>query len=484
MTDPDPQEVEDWWKDWIDSVRSDEAALQHIDASEPCQVEVFWLRDDIEGQVSVIMHNRDKGDKEILVHGPFEGHEFVEKVGDVAREDRWQERHPMGRSPPGQPFETKADSLAGLIARFIDEVQGSIFSDLSSFRNHLLGGHRLWGSAFGQFNLGNVTDFETDGSLTDQEETEDEECEEEEDSQEDQSDEETEDTDSDNDDIPDGGSGGYIYPPVWIERAPEKTFEQKVWDSEEFGYDVIFSQEFLDGEIIAIRDGLLLLTIEDRDKIRNILNTIFGVATFFRRRWRSLQGEELVSAAITERGVMNTSARLSTRRAQLLNSEDLPEHIERGAISAHNLQHILDVAEEIYQEDGLKEKVILHLQAYTHLLDHEYTASFLLNWNIIEQQILDILNPHLRDNYNVNSERRRNMERGSHWSISHMLEVAEITDAITNSQYNQLDDFRSKRNDIVHKMETASEEQAEDLNDLVSDFLEREVDEALADSDS
>ena len=183
--------------------------------------------------------------------------------------------------------------------------------------------------------------------------------------------------------------------------------------------------------------------------------------------------------------VHRTRAELSTRRAQLHQSfSDLPNYIKRGVVSSDQLRDLIQLAEKVYEEDGLKEKIILHLQAQTHLLDQEYTASFLLNWNIIEQQILDILNPHLRDNYNVNSDRRRNMERGSHWSISHMLEVAEITDAITDDQYTQLDEFRSKRNNIVHKMETASEEQAGQLNDLVSDFLLREIDETLSEASS
>ena len=478
------QEVEDWWANWIEDVRNDEAALMHIDASEPCQVEVFWLQDKIEGQVSVIMHDRDRDDKEILVHGPFEGQEFVDEVGEVAREDRWQERHPMGRSPPGKPFKTKADSLAGLIARFIDQVQNSIFNDLSSFSNHMLGGHRLWGSAFGQYNLGSVTDFDTDGSVSNEETSDSDENKENGKKDDQEGSAEAEDFDQDGTNEQESGAGGYIYPPVWIDRAPKKTFEEKVWDSDEFGYGVRLRKGFLDTEILAIQDGLLLVKIEDGEEIRDILNTIFGVANFFRNRWRSLQGRELVSASITEHGAHATHAELSTRRAQLYHTEELPSHVERGAILSENLEHIIEVAEEVYQEDGLQEKIILHLQAQTHLYDHEYTASFLLNWNIIEQQIIDILDPHLRDEYDVNNNRRGRIKDGSHWFISHMLEVAEITDAINDDEYSQLDDFRSKRNNIVHDMETASEEKAENLNQIVSTFLKREINKTLAETDT
>jgi hypothetical protein len=93
----------------------------------------------------------------------------------------------------------------------------------------------------------------------------------------------------------------------------------------------------------------------------------------------------------------------------------------------------------------------------------------------------DILDPHLRDKYDVNRDRRESIKDGSHWFISHMLEVAEITDAIRDNEYSQLDEFRSKRNKIVHDMETASEEQAENLNELVSTLLQREIDTVLVD---
>jgi len=476
MTDAD--DVEAWWEELISRVRShEEPFTELIELHEPCQIEVFWLRDDVEGQAFVNTHDPDRGDKEILVHGPFEGAEFVEKVGEVAKEDRWQERDPSpGRVRPGQPTPTKADALAGLIARFTGTVQQSIFNDFSFTHRAFLGGHRLWDSTYGQYMVGNVTDLDIDrffdlSASTESEEDQDEDVE---DSGE-ESEEENRET----------GGGGYIYPPVWVDQAPEKTFEEKVWGTEEIGHDIMLREDFLDKEIVVVRDGLIILLSQDGEEIREVLNTIFGVGVFLGSRWRSLQGREIVSVSVSQEMVHTTHAELSTRRAQLYHStSDLPTHLQRGAVSSNQLQNLIRLAEEVYQVDGLKEKVILHLQAHTHLLDHEYTASFLLNWNIIEQQIIDVLDPHLRDEYDVNNDRRGRIKDGSHWFISHMLEVAEVTDAITEDEYSQLDDFRSKRNKIVHDMETASEEQADNLNELVSTFLEREIDNTLADTET
>jgi len=477
----DVGDIEAWWEELITRVRShEEPFTELIEVHEPCQIEVFWLRDGVEGQVFVNTHSPERGDKEILVHGPFDGAEFVDKVGEIAEESRWQEKDPSpGIIRPGQQVPTKADALSGLIGRFTDKLQQSIFNESSSSRHTFLAGHRLWDSTYGQYVMGNVTDmeiddfFRTSSSTTSTTESETEEV------------QSVEDNDEAEENTQEEGGGGYIYPPVWVDQAPEKTFEEKVRGTPQMHHDLMLREEFLDKEIIVVRDGLIILLSEDAEEIREILNTIFGIGIFLGRPWRSLQGREIVSVSVGQEMVHRTRAELSTRRAQLhQSSSDLPNYIKRGVVSSDQLRDLIQLAEKVYEEDGLKEKIILHLQAQTHLLDQEYTASFLLNWNIIEQQILDILNPHLRDNYNVNSDRRRNMERGSHWSTSHMLEVAEITDAITDDQYTQLDEFRSKRNNIVHKMETASEEQAGQLNDLVSDFLLREIDETLSEASS
>lgn len=471
MSDTGRKDVKDWWKDSIEATRSDGETLTYIEASEPFQVEVFWLEDKIEGQVSVITHDCDREDTEILVHGPFKGHEFVHQVGEVAREDRWQEQLPLSTGSA----QIKADSLAELIAQFVDLIQVSIFNDFSSSQASMIFGGPLWGPAVGLYTLGSVTDLEVNSSYSDEKRTDSKKSKEisEEDWQ-----KEVGDIGQGSSDELERGVGGYIYPPVWIDHPPEKSFEEKVWDSDELGYEVVLRKSFSDDEILVTQDGLILMQIKNTKKIRDVLNTIFGVGSFYRRQWRSLQGKELVSVAITKHGTQTTSAQFATRRAQLLFNEQLPRNVERGVIGSKSLEQIIEVAEEVYKEDGLREKIILHLQAETHLYDYEHTASFLLNWNIIEQQIIDILNPHLRDEYEVNHPRRSNITDSRNWFISHLLEVAEITNAITEDEYSQLDDFRSKRNNIVHDMETASENQAKNLNKIVRTFLKRDIDNA------
>ena len=142
------------------------------------------------------------------------------------------------------------------------------------------------------------------------------------------------------------------------------------------------------------------------------------------------------------------------------------------------IEYLLRVTEVVFPIPGLRERITLHLQAHTHFSDDEYTASFLLNWNIIEQHIEDLLNQDLRDDYDVNRDRRETIQ-GHNWFISHRIELAEIVDTIDEALYSELDRHRKKRNKVVHDMETVSAERAEDIDHFVSELLCREINSHL-----
>ena len=56
----------------------------------PCQIEVFWLSEPLEYQIIVISHDPDRPDKEVIINGPFKGHEFVNEIEKIMNEPRWK----------------------------------------------------------------------------------------------------------------------------------------------------------------------------------------------------------------------------------------------------------------------------------------------------------------------------------------------------------------------------------------------------------
>jgi hypothetical protein len=156
MCEPDKRDLKDWLPTLIQESREREEELQPmLDLSEPCQLEVFWLNDDIEGQVFVNTTDSDRDDQEILIHGPFRGDEFVEEVGKVAQEERWQEPLPDSSMLAflERQESKKADALAAFIARFVQQVQNSIFSDSSFADKPFPVSMRLWDGCYTNLTL-------------------------------------------------------------------------------------------------------------------------------------------------------------------------------------------------------------------------------------------------------------------------------------------------------------------------------------------
>ncbi|WP_436935724.1 hypothetical protein [Halovenus marina] len=492
------KEIEDWWVSFIKSRRSEEQASFHTvqDYSSPCQVEVFWIDEPLEGQLIFVTRDRDRPDKDVVVNGPYSGEHFIEKVAEISEEERWQQKVPPQdfKTPPGRDPQ-RADVLASLISKLTGRLEQSIFSDLSSPGLGFLDQGRLWPQGSYRILTGNVVDIDTSNNTSTQNTEDDENGEVK------QIDESSEDSGEKEEESPKPAGGGFIYPAVWIDNPPERTFAEKVWDPQFRENEIVYEDEILGRDFIAFRDGLLALTIEvpadssngdnegqknDADTVLEILNTVLGIGTIGQRfQWRSLQPREFISGKIGSEGFKNHHAELSTPsgRNQLLSGESRPADHERGLISSERLGYLLQVTEDIYGESDLHELIDLHLQAHTHFLDDEYTASFLLNWTVVEQFVEMITERDLRDEHNVNRDRRESIFDGSHWFISHILELAEVADIIDNGIYSELDRHRSKRNDIVHDMETASVERAEDLDHLVSELLCREVNNRLDSTD-
>lgn len=485
MPNSTSEDVIDWWRSYINRIRDRDGTLFHgiQDFDSPCQVEVFWISEPLEGQAAIVTHDRDRPDEEIIINGPYQGEEFVDQVATVSEQDRWQQSVPpqIYDTPPGQ-HPSRADILASIISTLIDRLEQSIFNDFSSSEIMFLNGSQLWGNSSYHLLIGNVTDLDLPGEGTSEGATSESDTSEDGET----GSEENPNTESEREEEIRPAGGGFIYPAVWVESAPERSFADKVWGSHFRENEIVYRDEILGDEFIAFRDGLLAILDDDGDRTIDLLNTFFGIGMIGPHfQWRSLQPREFISGRVGPDGFKSGRAELSTPsgRNQLWAGESGPSDDERGLIQSEVIEYLLKVAEVIYPISDLRERVMLHLQAHTHFSDDEYTASFLLNWNIIEQHIENILDRELRDEYGVNRDRRETIQ-GHNWFISHRIELAEITDTIDDNIYSELDRHRKKRNKVVHDMETVSGERAEDIDHFVSELLCREINRHLESTDT
>ena len=255
MADEGKDEIRDWFNTLIEKSRDDDTIRTPypIDLSSPCQVEVFWMGGPLEAQAFVITHDRGRDDKEIRIHGPHSGYDFVEEIAEIAEEDRWQEPLPNYENMPGRGPPTKADVLADVISRLTDRLQQSVFSDLSSSSFHFLGGKRLWPNAFSHIMIGNVVEYDIEDEFGVADKASSEERSETEADEEPGENQDEEETDEDRR----VAGGGYIYEPVWVEAAPKRSFEENVWGSEDYHFDCVLDTEICGLDLKVMRDGLL-----------------------------------------------------------------------------------------------------------------------------------------------------------------------------------------------------------------------------------
>lgn len=472
------QEVEDWWISFIENRRVESSAPFHTvqDYSSPCQVEVFWIEEPLEGQLIFVTRDREREDKEVIVNGPYSGENFIEKIAEVSKEDRWQKEVPPQdfKSPPGQT-PRREDVLASLISSLVDRLEQSIFTDFSTPGLRFLNKGRLWPQSSYHILTGNVVDdtpsdgVELGGNEVEQDEDETET--EENDESESKDENEGDSKEQVAEEQPAGG--GFIYPAVWVKEAPDRTFEEKVWDSGDFQFDVVFEAELCGLDFQVRKDGLLYLVSNDGDEIQQILNTFFGIGILHRsRRWRALLGREIISAKYKEGEISSASYESSTPsgRNQLASPADQPPDHERGIVTIDAIERFIEITDVVYPIHNVRNRIILHLQAHTHLLDDELDASFVLNWTVVEQLIDDLLKRNIREEYGLDWEDKA-------------LEYAATADIIEHSEYEMLDKFRDKRNNIIHHMESASVEEAEKLDILLSKLLVRDINHYLQQND-
>jgi len=381
--DPEDQ-VKKWFEELIEITRDDEsnAFSIGIHLPEPCQIEVFWMDDPLEGQLYITTDDNDRPDKEVLVHGPWEGSSFIQEVGEVAKSDRWQKPLPPPiEKKPGHGVPLRVDSLANATAQFINSMENSLWIEYRK-DTPLFAGRRLWGSSQARIYPGNVAELDLEKLSQDAENVESD----------GQNMDEGQEEEMRNNEAAESISkiatgGGYIYKPVWIEESPEYTFFEKVQNKKPRTYDRIYRSQIQGVDIHAFRDGLLLLESEDGNEIQDILNTLFGIGIFHQfRTWQYLLRRELISAHIADGEIRKSSYELATPsgRNQLSNPSDRPDDSDRDLLPMEVLKRLINIVDVIYPIHSVRERIILHLQAHTHLLDSEFDASFVLNWTVIE----------------------------------------------------------------------------------------------------
>ncbi len=279
------------------------------------------------------------------------------------------------------------------------------------------------------------------------------------------------------------GFGVYLYPPVWVDEVPKIPFNQRIWSE----IAILFGQKAVEttynGNVLIItKDGFIAVGIDDKYEALKELNTIMASALINEIPATSIKEFELgeVTIDVQTKAITSSLIRLSSLRnifgssiAQLL----IHRESHRGIISSKTLLSIIKIAEKISKDDELRVLSLILLEAYTHLINMEYSAAFLLSWYIIEHDLM-VKWDKMLNNRGITGERKRKLR--SHLlykTADRVIEILNLLSKIPDDDYSELMKLKDIRNDIIHNGKTPSKKDAEKCFDSAIDIIKRLIKE-------
>lgn len=468
-------EMEGRLQDYLEQARSlmedlDEEETELVkgsmaDFSEPCQFELFWVKPPLNQQLLVKTNDETREDKEVIINGPYETHDFIDSVKEVLSELRWQQPiegdHeyflPIHREK-GDGVYKRSDRMTELLKGLVDYAETNIFKEADPA---LQGNTIIAGSSTCHWIQGDIAETPflefLESQINRTVEKNKEEGGKKEGKEEDAEDKEN---DENNDDsnlaFDNNGFGTYFYEPIWVNGRPNLDFEEKVLDDQSTDYDTIINAEVDGNNVIVRRDGFIAVENSDKGSVLNLLNSIFGASLFLDHSFQASTHQDLVPVEIGDGKILTKRGKPSIPRL-IASPDHTPEvsfpipflgnvpMIRRETIDSETLKQNITLGSNIYEDEDLREKVNFALQAYTHHTNGEYSQSYLLSWIAIEQHINQLLNQHLRDEVNVNNNRRGKITDSPNWTSTHKVEILEISNAIDEEEYDKIDIMRKKK---------------------------------------
>ncbi len=474
------ERLKNWFQEVIETYRSKTGDLSKVIKGKirkeeqyhtPCQIEVFWIGEPVEWQILVKTHDEDREDKQIIVNGPFEGHEFIEKVKGIMEENRWQRTSEDSFKVEGE--KRLSEIFAYHLRDYVNQhIKRCVFTNPDTYNRSAKIGAAFPKNGWTSLIRGNIANNPPNEFVEDIVERAKDKIESKSPSVDqrggNQKNEKTKTTNK-------NGVGSYIYPLTWVGSEPKQSFEEIVFDYSTQGINkiIILNQDFDGKELIITRGGFIGIIDAAIKSASNILNTIFGTAFLFRFFCIPVQKSEVIhfETDLKEKKVGSMSRKLSSWREYLTVQLPDNEFPTRREVPKEELKMVIEKAESIYKKEKY-EFLIPLIHSAMHLRNYEYTPSFLLSWILTEQTLNQLINNRLKNQFDVNHDRRDKIRNSPNWGMSQKIELSEITGIIDGDSREFLQEKRSIRNDIVHKMERADKKKCEELFDFTFNLVE------------
>ncbi|MGD0079817.1 MAG: hypothetical protein ABSB80_04105 [Methanoregula sp.] len=453
--------------------------------SVPCQIEIFWVSEPSEFQLFVLLHDPNRQDKEIIINGPYNANQIVERVIEIMDEPRWRGKAP--HSDDNWPFPSDvgdkehkySDEFAGHFSTFLDVIRQTVSQ---SFPPGL-----IFSQAMGEIdycaifkgNIANLPPAELDQKSFIESAKQYAES-------------------VKRGLIPDivqsktaekyikrrNFFGSYYSPGARIGDNVELPFREKIFGPNmeypkyEYGFAFNGRMGFYD------RYGLVIIEGESEAEAIKIINTIFGISILYGIEAFSVRKSDVLSTdppfdfVPLGQSLGSYSRKISKITGQAPNFFAM---IKKTQINFEKMQEIIKVSEIVFRNENLNESLLFLLESNTHLKNSEFSQAYIFCWLIVEQYISKKFRILLSEKKEIAGKQGKNKDPDKERN-SHKLKLLYSNGNLGVQEYSFLTEYNKKRNDFVHSGKTITEPDAENLFLFAFKIVQDEISDLIATS--
>ena len=468
------ESLKQWYLKYVDHFREEYEKLSAAEKKginntnnflSPCQIESFWLSDP-DYQLVTQSNFNDRPDKEIIINGPYEPHEFHSKIIPILEEKRWVRKVKKILPREYEQFDTLGERMALEIYKFVEMSKNYPF--MSERKGH----QALFGIAieatWTRFHIGNVGELDHVQEINRSIQTIKQEAITRQ-KQEAITRQKREPTSKEPAVLQNNkftGFGVHMFPPIIIGSEPKRSIEELVRNSSNRRLrNKAFDMKINGKQIIVNEDGFIFVENNSQENALKILNLIMAYGAFYGFSLYAVREHELVQADYDAENLTRISMQWNseTRRAGLIDDSFNFQHnrlFRKTPIRLELIQEILSNTEKLLVHEKLSENMRLLNEGLTHLINSEFAPSFIMGWSVIERHYSDLWSS-LLSQKNIDPARLSKLSTSGRWSIDHVLEVLELQDNIDESSYDLLMELKGKRNKFYHSGKQVTRDDAD-----------------------
>ena len=222
------------------------------------------------------------------------------------------------------------------------------------------------------------------------------------------------------------------------------------------------------------KDGFI--GIDDKGEALKELNTIMASALINKMPAISIKEFELGEVTIDTqtKEITSFSVTLTSLRNVLGSSMTIRPLSDREIISSKTYS-IIKTAEKISKNEELQNLSLILLESYTHLVNMEYSAAFILSWCIIEHDLM-VRWDKMLDDRRISGKRRNKLRNHLLYKTAdRVIEIFNLISEISDDEYSKLMKFRKIRNKVVHEGISPSKEDTEVCFDYAYEIITKKL---------